>query len=73
MVFGVYVALLSGWTPLELKNNKYLVIDITPTYSVILTLSTLGQIYINYFVQHFYNLLPPRAIQPAEHVRFAIA
>ena len=73
VVFGVYIALISGLSPIELKNNKYLVIDINPTYSIILTLSTLGQIYINYFVQHFYNLLPTRAIQPAERVRFTIA
>ena len=73
IVFGVYIALISGWSPPELKNNKYLVIDITPTYSIILSLSVLGQIYINYFVQHFYNLLPPRGIRPSEQVKFTIA
>jgi len=72
IVLGVYIALISGWSPPELKNNKYIVIDISPTYSIILSISILGQIYINYFVQHFYNLLPTRAIQPANHARFTI-
>jgi len=73
IVLGLYIALLSGWNPPELKNNKYLIINISPTYSVILTLSVLGQIYINYFIQHFYNLLPPRAVRPEDQIRFTIA
>jgi len=73
VVMGVYIALISGWNPPELKNNKYLIISVSPTYSVVLTLSVLGQIYINYFVQHFYNLLPPRAIRLEDQVGFSIA
>jgi hypothetical protein len=72
-VLGLYIALISGWNPPELKNNKYLIIDVTPKYALILSLSVVGQVYINYFVQHFYNLLPPRAIRQEDQVRFTIA
>jgi len=70
IVLGLYIALISGWNPPELKNNKYLIIDVTPKYAVVLSLSVVGQVYINYFIQHFYNLLPPRAIQQEDQVRF---
>lgn len=42
----------------EIKKYNYYIVEISPTTTIIVTLSTFGQLYITYFVQYFYNLLP---------------
>lgn len=70
-ILGFYIAAATGWHTLEIKNTTHLVIDITPTYIILVSLSTIGQLYITYFIQQFYNLLPPKAIELADQTRFS--
>ena len=41
-----------------LKNNNIFYIIPTPGNIVVISFATLAQIYITYFIQHFYNLMP---------------
>lgn len=72
IILGFYIAAATGWNTLEIKNTTYLTIDITSTYIILLSISTFGQIYITYFIQQFYNLLPPKAIERSDQVIFSI-
>ena len=48
----------------KINNNSVIIFDPTSGNIVIVSLMTLGQIYITGFVQHFYNLLPSGRIRP---------
>ena len=67
---GIYIA---ASTSIKLKNefrkeNIYF-LNPNPTNITILVFTTLGQIYITYFIQNFYNILPHqrRQLQTSSH------
>ena len=66
---GIYIAAAaSSEFNEQLKNNSVIIINPTSGNIVIISLMTLGQIYITGFIQRFYNLLPHGRIR--HRIRF---
>lgn len=59
VAFTLYVCILLNISLNdEIKKYNYYIVEISPVTTIIVTLSTFAQLYITYFVQYFYNLLP---------------
>lgn len=64
MFLGIYIAAIaSSEFEKQLKNNAVIIFNPTPGNIVLISLMTLGQVYITYFIQEFYNSLPTGRIR----------